>query len=207
MNTDRELEIFSITAHATTGDILAVRTAGLFGFAIRCLLSRGLKRCFTNHNAPVYRHLGKIKTMQFEPPSAHEVELTQYLTDLYNRGGRAVLLRPDAFMEGIPATLQRHLVNEWRNMEGFPYDKRSIRMFLRMIFRQRAHVVDNDKERLYCTEGTVLPIRYNAIKPWKPDGLKNEAYPAPIHVEHLIRQERLVCVAGNPELIEWIKKA
>jgi hypothetical protein len=207
MNTDRDLEIFSIVAHAATGDILAVRTTGIFGFAIRCLLSRGLKRCFTNHNAPVYRKGGEMRTMQFEPPSASEWPLDGYLTKLYQGGGTAILLRPDAFLGGIVPALQHRLTFEWQNMEGMPYDKRSIRMFLRMIFRKRAHVAENDKDRMYCTEGTLLPIVNNIYRQWKPDILENERYPAPIHVEHLVRQNRLVFIAGNKRLCRCILDA
>jgi hypothetical protein len=82
-------------------------------------------------------------------------------------------------------------------MIGMKYDKRGIRMFLRMVFRQSAHVDENTKERIYCTEGTFDPLVFNPYIGWQPDMLKNEQYPAPIHVEHLLRQERLVFVAGD----------
>jgi hypothetical protein len=145
--------------------------------------------------------------MQIEPPAAHEVDLDAYLTSLYKSGGTAILLRPDAFIGGIPEPLQIKLAKAWREMANTDYDKRSIRMFMRMIFRKRAHIRDNDKEQLYCTEGTILPLVMNMVKPWEPDILKNEKYPAPIHVEHLMRQRRVMFVCGNHELYERIVKA
>jgi hypothetical protein len=202
-----QTEIAAMVAKARTGDWLAVRTNTFYGVCIRNLLSRGLKRCWTNHNAPVYVHEGVKMTMQFEPPSAHEVTLAGYLVDLYKAGGRAVLMRCDSYVEGLPAGLGPVLVQHWRDMDGTPYDKESIWMFVRMLFRKRAHVRDNDKARIYCTEGTFDPLTGNLIKPWKPDALTNEARPAPIHAEQTIRAGRARFVAGNKLLYDWIVRA
>ena len=77
-------------------------------------------------------------------------------------------------------------------------------MFVRMVFRKSAHVDENTKERMYCTEGTLDPLVSNPYLNWQPDMLKNEQYPAPIHIEHLLRQERLIFVAGNKDGFEQI---
>jgi hypothetical protein len=208
LSQDQLLEIAGMMLAAKTGDFLAVRTRLLgWGLPIRMMLSRGLKRCWTNHNAPVYRCFRKTRTMQFEPPRAHEVELEEYLLKLYRSGGKAILLRPDVYRNGLPVSVMEQLVDDWRLMDGIAYDKRSIRMFCRMIFRKRAHVRENDKEAFYCTEGTFLPMTSNRLKPWTPDVLRNEPYPAPIHAEHLMRQQRVDFIAGNRELYDRIMAA
>jgi hypothetical protein len=180
-------DIDAIRGAAKTGDVLHVRSKTFFGFWIRRMLSLGLNKCWGNHNAPVYEVDGRLYILQIEAPAAYEMLLSDYLHQTYERGGRVILLRPDVLckrrspkqISGIQFATQR-----WRLMIGMKYDKRGIRMFLRMVFRQSAHVDENTKERIYCTEGTFDPLVFNP-------------YPAPIHVEHLLRQERLVFVAGD----------
>jgi hypothetical protein len=193
-------DIAAIRGAAKTGDVLHVRSKTFFGFWIRRMLSLGLNKCWGNHNAPVYEVDGRLYILQIEAPAAYEMLLSDYLHQTYERGGRVILLRPDVLckrrspkqISGIQFATQR-----WRLMIGMKYDKRGIRMFLRMVFRQSAHVDENTKERIYCTEGTFDPLVFNPYIGWQPDMLKNEQYPAPIHVEHLLRQERLVFVAGD----------
>jgi hypothetical protein len=203
-----ERDIQSILGSAKSGDVLHVRSKTFFGRMIRRMLSLGLNRCWGNHNAPVYHdENGRMKILQIEAPAAHEMALSDYLHQTHEKGGRVLLLRPDALCKrrspkqtaGIQYATER-----WRSMIGMEYDKRSIRMFARMVFRKAAHIEENDKERMYCTEGTLDALVYNPHLGWSPDTLKNEQYPAPIHVEHLLRQERLVYVAGDAEGFEMI---
>lgn len=204
-----ESQIQLILALAKPGDILHVRSSTFFGFWIRRMLSLGLYRCWGNHNAPVYKDdNGELKILQIEAPSAYEMSLADYLRQTLESGGLVLLLRPDVLCKYRLTARQRcgiKLATErWQAMIGTPYDKRGVRMFLRMVFRQSAHIEENTKDRMYCTEGTLDPIAFNSYIGWNPDTLKNEAYPAPIHVEHLIRQERLVFVAGDDAGLDQI---
>ncbi len=205
MNNDQRNQIGEMLLAARTGDLLAVYTRTFMGFWIRRMLSKGLKRCHTNHNAPVFGYGPSM--LQIEPPSAEVHPLASYLTDLYEDGGWAILLRPDAYRDGMSNQSEAYLINGWMQMRGVPYDKTSIRMFLRMIYRKGAKLVQNDDKKRFCTEGTLAPILANPFCKWEPDLLKNEQFAAPIHVEHLIRQERLLFVAGNKEKFFDIKYA
>lgn len=197
-----ENDIQAILGSAKTGDILHVRSKTFFGRMIRRMLSLGLNRCWGNHNAPVYAdENGQLHILQIEAPAAHEMLLSDYLHQTYESGGKVLLLRPDVLCKPRKTAKQKSglvwATERWRSMIGLPYDKRSIRMFVRMVFRKAAHIDDNDKERMYCTEGTMDALVFNPYLDWKPDIMKNESYPSPIHVEHLLRQERLVFVAGD----------
>lgn len=201
--TPEQKAIQAILGLAKAGDILHVRSKTFFGFWIRRMLSLGLNPCWGNHNAPIYADVnGRLHILQIEAPAAYEMLLSVYLAKTYEKGGRVLLLRPDVLCKrrslkqssGIQFATER-----WRMMIGMPYDKNSIRMFVRLVFRKSAHVDENTKERMYCTEGTFDALVYNPYLDWQPDMLKNEPYPAPIHTEHLLRQERLVFVAGDEE--------
>ena len=204
-------EIMQMVDLARTGDALMVRSTTFFGLAIRCMLSRGPHRCISNHNQPVWRLTNHIqpKTLKIEPPAASIVGLTQYLLDLYEAGGRAILVRPDAYIHESPLLdrARREMIDEWTAMKGKKYDKHSIQMILRMYLRKSDHVSDNDKTQIYCTEGDLAPKTGNTILPWIPDILKNEKYPAPIHYEHLLRQGRVIFVAGNDWMHQKILSA
>jgi hypothetical protein len=206
--TPAEKEQMSILRNAKAGDILHVRSKSFFGYWIRRMLSLGMNRCWGNHNAPIYADAnGRLHILQIEAPAAYEMLLADYLCQTYEKGGRVLLLRPDVLCKrrspkqtaGIQYATER-----WRSMIGMEYDKHSIRMFVRMVFRKSAHIEENTKERIYCTEGTLDALVYNPHLNWQPDMLKNETYPAPIHVEHLLRQERIVYVAGDEEGFEMI---
>jgi hypothetical protein len=199
-------DILDILKAAKTGDSLAVYSKTFFGFWIRRMLSLGLHKCYTNHNAPVYCLAGRLMMLQIEAPKAHEEYLIDYLTDLYNKGGQAILLRPDVYDEqGVSEESSAYLKYCWQAMRGKEYDNPSIKQILRMVLRYAPHADENTKDRIYCTEGTVTPILDNTLQPWKPDILRNEPFPAPIHFEHLVRQGRLVFKAGNKKLYEQIK--
>jgi hypothetical protein len=195
-------QINGMLTRAQPGDLLAVRSRSMMGFFIRRMLSKGLHPCHTNHNAPVFGRVPRI--LQIEPPTARIMWLSDYLADLYRHGGKAILLRPDSFLDGVPPDLATHFDAEYTQLAGLKYDRMSIRMFLRMIYRKAAQVPANGKASIYCTEGSLIPILINTIKPWKPDILKNEGYPAPIHIEHLIRQNRLEFIDGDRELFDKI---
>lgn len=199
--TNPEHDLQSILALAKPGDVLHVRSKTFYGFLIRRMLSLGMDKCWGNHNAPIYAdNNGRLHILQIEAPAAYEMLLTDYLYRMLERGGRAILLRPDVLCKRRSARQLagvQYATERWRSMIGMPYDKHGIRMFARMIFRKSAHIEEDDKERIWCTEGTVDALVYNPHLGWSPDTLKNETYPAPIHVEHLVRQERLVFVAGD----------
>ncbi len=190
---------------AQTGDILMVRTRGVFGFFIRRMLSLGLHKCYTNHNAPIFGMYPR--TVQFEPPKAHLESLFKYLLRLKDSGGRYMIVRPDSYVGVRNPISDEYLESIWMSKNGTPYDKRSIRMFVRMIFRKSAKVDSNSKIKDYCTEGTLKPLLANTHIPWVPDILKYEEFPAPIHMEHLIREYRVVFVAGDKELFDQISKS
>ena len=204
-------EIMQMVDLARTGDALMVRSTTFFGLAIRCMLSRGPHRCISNHNQPVWRVTNHCqpKTLKIEPPAASIVCLTQYLIDLYEAGGRAILVRPDAYIHESPLLdlARREMIDEWVMMKGKKYDKHSIRMILRLYLRKWKRPDNNDKTKIYCTEGTLAPMTGNSVLPWLPDILKNEQYPAPIHYEHLLRQDRAIFVAGNDWMLQKILSA
>jgi len=209
-------DIRHIAAEIQTGDWLAVYTRTFYGFGIRRLLSRGQYKCFTNHDTPCWKHPDTNTPMmlQIEPPKAYITPVVPWLQELYSKGGKAILLRPDAYMrpnEGFDGRrfnqAMSWLIEEWVKMDGKEYDKYSIRQILRMILRYWPHKKENDKSKIYCTEGTFFPMMENPYVPWTPDALKNESYPAPIHGERLIRQERVNFVAGNQYLYEKIRYA
>lgn len=200
-------EINKICSLATTGHILAVKSKGIYGFFIRRFLSKGLHSCYTNHNAPIYAFGGKMMTLQITTPKSYEESLRDYLVGLYRDGGCALLLCPDHFYKnGIKDAVKKRLTARWRAMDGMPYDKTSIRMFFRMVFRKKAHILANDKKKIYCTEGTVNPLLEDPHNPWTPDVLMHEEFPSPIHIEHCIRQKRLIYLAGNDEIFRKILK-
>jgi hypothetical protein len=206
--TTPEHDIQEILGSAKPGDALAARTKNIYGYCIRRMLSLGMNRCWSNHNAPVYLDAnGRLHILQIEAPVAYEMLLSDYLCQLYEHGGRAILLRPDVlcrrWSQKQAAGIQ-YATQTWRSMIGMEYDKHGIRMFARMIFRKSAHVEEDDKSRIWCTEGTFDGLVHNPYLGWQPDMLKNEQYPAPIHAEHLLRQERLVFVAGDKEGFEAI---
>lgn len=199
-------DVLDILAKAKTGDILAVRSKTFFGFWIRRMLSLGLHKCYTNHNAPCYTVNGMQKMLQIEAPKANEQHLMVYLERLYRNGGKAILLRPDEYeYNPLSEEAERYLVSRWQEMIGKEYDNPSIKQIARMILRYAPHAKENTKERLYCTEGTFEPLLNSTDPVWRPDILRNEPFPAPIHGEHLVRQGRLFFVAGNRELYNQIQ--
>ena len=206
-------EITAILNAARTGDFLHVRSCTAFGWLIRRMLSLGLHKCYGNHNAPVWKEDGDVQVMnlQIETPAAHIMPLRDYLVALYNDGGKAILLRPDAYadftgQETFMRAAQAELAKRWKAENGLKYDKYSIRVFFRIIFRYSSNIPENKKVQVYCTEGTLYPFMDNPYIPWRPDELKNEQYPAPIHVENMIRQGRIDFVAGNDELYKNIAR-
>jgi len=209
-------EIMAMVELAHTGDWLAVRSTGAYALGIRFMLSHGRHKCWTNHNAPVWRNpiSGQARMLQIQPPQAYVACLSKYLTDLYAKGGRAILLRPDVYAcpkkreTTLFAQTQAWLREEWLALEGIEYDTPSIKNIAKLYFRLAKHVPENDKTKIYCTEGTFLPYWHsNPHMKWKPDELMHEKFPAPIHGEHIIRQERAVFIAGNNELYERIRAA
>ena len=207
-------EIRHILRDMQTGDWLAVYSKGLYGFGIRHMLSRGRHRCITNHNAPCWRtDSGTPMMLQIAPPKARTLPLCVYLTDLYAKGGKAILLRPDAYKRPYGGDERRFnqalcwLTEEWKSFDGIPYDKASILEIAKMYLRLSGHKADNDKTRIYCTEGTFYPYANNPFVPWTPDILVNESFPAPIHAEHLIRQERVEFVAGAEDMYKKIMES
>jgi hypothetical protein len=199
-----ESEIERILDAAQTGDFLCVRSTTVYGASIRRLLSFGPHKAVTNHNAPVWRDGNDMPMMlEITSPNAKQIRLSNYLEKLYKSGGRAILVRPDVYCVGIGHKTVHYLFWEWTRMVGKPYDKTSIRQILRRYLRYAPHRRENSKETIYCTEGTFLPYA-TAPEPWTPDELKNEPYPAPIHVENMIRQGVGIYVAGSLDLLNKI---
>lgn len=210
-------DIQRILTAAQTSDTLCCRTKfnlfdkeTYYGLAIRRMLGRGKYHCYTNHNAPVFRDdkTNELKMLQISPPHARIMRVEDYLVDAYSRGNRVILVRADSYDIGVDIEMlkkaQNWNRNEWIKMEGIPYDNPSIKHIAKMYVVKKGQTAENDKEEIYCTEGTYWPFKFNPYVKWHPDIFRNERFPVPIHFEHLIRQQRVHVVAGNEWLISKI---
>lgn len=190
---------------AQTGDFGITRGTGFYSRSIRVMTGRGLHKPWGNHNFPIWTDpsTAKMMILNIAPPAATIMPLAEYLFDLYKGGGKCIICRPDAFTDLTRYPLAqvegafRYLYEEWLKMRGVVYDKASIWQIAKLYFRIRKHIPDNDKSQVYCTEGTFAPYASNPRVAWKPDCIAGEMYPVPIHSEHLIRQKRVVFVAGD----------
>lgn len=208
-DTDKRREIGNILYSAKSCDTGMTRSKTSFGLAIRVMLSRSMYKAITNHNFPIWEDpvSGMLKTIQINAgQKATIVSLREYCEDVYEKGGRIMIVRPDIFKSTRPSPMQEtHLRTSWRDREGEEYDKKSIWQLLKMLCRVRKHIPTNDKDHVYCTEGTLEPYKKEPVN-WIPDVLNGEAYPTPIHVEHMLRQGRVSFVAGSRDMQHEVMK-
>ena len=210
-------DIRHILAEGQTCDVLCCRTkfhlfrkGTYYGLAIRRMLGRGRYRCYTNHNAPTWRdgETNELMMLQISAPAARIMRVQDYLAEAYSNGNRAILVRAGAYDVGADVEMlkkaQEWSRGEWIKMEGVPYDNPSIKQIAKMYMAKKGHTAENDKTSIYCTEGTCWPFKFNPYIHWQPDVLRNERFPVPIHFEHMLRQQRVRAVAGNPEIIRKI---
>ena len=205
-DSQRRREVECMMRMARSCDYGMTRTSGFFGRAIRFITSKGRYRALTNHNFPIWEDPESriLMTLQIEPPKAHVVTFREYLDNEYEKGGRVIIARPDMFATlGPSPDRERHMRSSWLAMVGTKYDKKSIWQILKMYCRVRKSVPDNSKEHVYCTEGTFAPFIDDLVG-WSPDVLKGERYPAPIHAEHMLRQERAKFVEGSRDMLSLI---
>lgn len=213
MKTNILTKINTICESVQTGDFGIVRSSGFYATAIRMMTGKGQHSPWGNHNFPIWRDenatpvILDIRAGQ----KTRIIPLKDYLIGLYSNSGEVVICRPSVYVSPSSDILYKkaceQLIYDWKQLEGVHYDNMGIFQILKMYFRVRSHIPENNKKQVYCTEGTFCPYPRNHFIPWNSDILMSETYPVPIHSEHLIRSGSVVFVSGEQIAWDWIRRA
>ena len=192
-----------------SGDHLAIDYPSFMGRRIKATLSTRRRRCHHWHDAIVLQRDGRLCVYNETWPYSRIDPLEQYLDWVQKKGGRWAVTRPcwvDAETADVQAQWRRHIDTATRFMTGNRYPLKDLWCIYKRqnrLLRRIRILKPNERAHFYCTSAVGHVWGNSPVHPWVPAALAAERLPAPIHMEHAMRDGDLVFVCqSEPSFFE-----
>lgn len=186
-----------------SGDHVAVDYPSFMGRRIKATLSTRKRRCHHWHDAIVIRRKGELCVYNETWPYSRIDPLAEYLQWVVKKRGRWAVTRPD-WVDAKPLALQerwrRHIDTAAYFMTGNRYPLKDLWCIFKRqnwFLRKLRILKPNERAHFYCTSAVRHLWQHNPIYAWVPDALARQRLPAPIHMEHAMRERELAFIVQN----------
>ena len=186
--------------HIQPGDHLAVDYPSFMGRRIKATLSTRKRRCHHWHDAIIVKRDGKLCVYNETWPYSRIDDLQEYLDWVIKKRGRWAVTRPvwlDAKPADLKAQWRRHIDTSAYFMTGNRYPLKDLWCIYKKqnrLLRRVRILKPNERAHFYCTSAVLHLWQRNPVHSWTPDTLAGQRLPAPIHMEHAMRDGDLVFV-------------
>lgn len=193
----------NISTQPAAGDHIAVDAPAFIGRMIKRTLTTRHRKCRHWHDAIVLDSpRGLLVYNEGWPYSRHD-PLDSYLKGIEKRGGRWAVTRP-AWVNDADLALReqwrRHINTGAKFLVGNRYPLKDLWCIYKKqnrVLRRIRILKPSEKAHFYCTSAVRHLWKFNSVKPWEPRALVGERLPAPIHMEHAMRDGDLILVTQS----------